>query len=381
MTGGGNFASLDGGDDKPEEDSKERILIGGRSFYPVGCRITASSGGSHSDCVEIDSDGADLVPEVEHLNVYNIADAVLEVGVKVPLYFNAEDKKFFLASRRRDVVIYATHDSFISIYPEDERDTNYDTQNIQVQNTIDEEDDPLEKFGMLRWDENRWEKYTYAYLQIYLISEDIDVTPPANLHQIWVRPMARQPGWSEYWDEETVTYNNWTDDYGTYGIGHFSRIKILHGTANTWIWGRLDFFGAGEPLTDKDGLLLKTGGTEPGFGGKLIFADKEYLDGDFAPFIHYTNYPYSVAEWGTGIVAHLTPDTPDLTVDVSPPESGTATGTGVYDLDEVVAVEAFPNEGWEFDHWEGSDIAGSEDNPESVTMDANKSVTAIMVEV
>ncbi len=70
-----------------------------------------------------------------------------------------------------------------------------------------------------------------------------------------------------------------------------------------------------------------------------------------------------------------------LTVGVSPPDSGYVTGGGPYDEDTTADVEAFPNEGWEFDHWEGDDIDESVENPEEVAMTSDKSVTAVFTEI
>ena len=69
-----------------------------------------------------------------------------------------------------------------------------------------------------------------------------------------------------------------------------------------------------------------------------------------------------------------------LTVETSPFEGGAATGSGTYEDGTVVFVDAGPVGGWEFDHWEGDDIDGSTANPENMTMDSDKSVTAVFVE-
>jgi hypothetical protein len=74
----------------------------------------------------------------------------------------------------------------------------------------------------------------------------------------------------------------------------------------------------------------------------------------------------------------VNPDTFDLVADVSPADSGVVTGSGPYFDGEVVTIEAFWNIGWAFDHWAGDDIDGSTTNPEQITMDSNKSVTAVM---
>lgn len=69
-----------------------------------------------------------------------------------------------------------------------------------------------------------------------------------------------------------------------------------------------------------------------------------------------------------------------LTTDASPPETGTVTGGGTYESVESALIEAFPNAGWEFDHWESGDdsnVDGSTLNPISILMDADKTVTAV----
>ena len=41
-----------------------------------------------------------------------------------------------------------------------------------------------------------------------------------------------------------------------------------------------------------------------------------------------------------------------LTTKAEPSEGGTVTGAGTYNEGTMVTVEAIPNEGYEFDHWE-----------------------------
>lgn len=69
-----------------------------------------------------------------------------------------------------------------------------------------------------------------------------------------------------------------------------------------------------------------------------------------------------------------------LTTDPSPPEGGSVSpaGTTVYDTGTSVSVSAQANTGWRFHHWEG-DLSGTS-SPSSVTMDADKSVTAVFVQ-
>lgn len=73
------------------------------------------------------------------------------------------------------------------------------------------------------------------------------------------------------------------------------------------------------------------------------------------------------------------PDEPvvySLTTDVSPPEGGEISPEDdEYEEDSEVEVTASPNDGWQFTGWEG-DYKG-DDNPVEVTMDEDKSITAI----
>ena len=48
---------------------------------------------------------------------------------------------------------------------------------------------------------------------------------------------------------------------------------------------------------------------------------------------------------------------------------------GTYSADTIIDLQATPQSGWEFDHWE-DDLFGSS-NPATITMDANKYVTAV----
>ncbi len=71
-----------------------------------------------------------------------------------------------------------------------------------------------------------------------------------------------------------------------------------------------------------------------------------------------------------------------LDVSVSPPGSGNVTKNPdktQYNDDEVVALTAVPDSSYRFDHWE-ADLSGSI-NPDSITMNGNKSVTAYFIEV
>jgi len=90
----------------------------------------------------------------------------------------------------------------------------------------------------------------------------------------------------------------------------------------------------------------------------------------------------------TSITAYLVEPIYTLTTNVSPPLSGFVIGGGTYDCGQVVTVTATPaNDTWVFVQWEidedtddpDNPIIISTDNPEHITMDANKSVTAVFV--
>ncbi|MBI5114864.1 hypothetical protein HZA56_00145 [Candidatus Poribacteria bacterium] len=81
------------------------------------------------------------------------------------------------------------------------------------------------------------------------------------------------------------------------------------------------------------------------------------------------------------VTAALVPVTYLLTTSVTLPGAGTVTGGGEYEHGQVATVQASPIAGWKFDHWEGDDIHGSHDNPEQITMTADKSVTAVFTPI
>ena len=77
-----------------------------------------------------------------------------------------------------------------------------------------------------------------------------------------------------------------------------------------------------------------------------------------------------------------------LEVSISPDESGSVSAVnidcpddcvGQYYIDTEVALTATPEDGYSFDHWE-KDLSGS-DNPETLTMDSDKEVTAVFIKL
>lgn len=70
-----------------------------------------------------------------------------------------------------------------------------------------------------------------------------------------------------------------------------------------------------------------------------------------------------------------------LTIGVQPQGSGTVSPSGsAYDSGAQVSLTATPASGWRFDHWEGHELEGSTANPASITINANKSVTAVFIQ-
>jgi len=77
--------------------------------------------------------------------------------------------------------------------------------------------------------------------------------------------------------------------------------------------------------------------------------------------------------WGPVTVV-VDPVTYVLTTAAVPPEGGSVSGSGTYNSGTVVPVTATPALGWTFTGWSG-DLSGTT-NPDNVTMNSNKSVTA-----
>ena len=68
-----------------------------------------------------------------------------------------------------------------------------------------------------------------------------------------------------------------------------------------------------------------------------------------------------------------------LEVKVEPSEAGKIIGEGSYPAMEKVSVTAIPSSGWNFETWRG-DLTGQK-NPTTVTMDDNKSATALFLKL
>jgi uncharacterized repeat protein (TIGR02543 family) len=74
-----------------------------------------------------------------------------------------------------------------------------------------------------------------------------------------------------------------------------------------------------------------------------------------------------------------TPSTYTVTTAVDPASSGTVTGAGTYNAGTVVTITANPASGYQFVNWTGA-VIGSV-NPTTVTIDADKTVTANFAEI
>jgi len=79
------------------------------------------------------------------------------------------------------------------------------------------------------------------------------------------------------------------------------------------------------------------------------------------------------------VIAYFTATPPDYTLTVNVVGSGSVSPSGgVYSADDVITLTATPNSGWAFDHWEGG--ASGSQNPTSLTMNGDKTVTAYFVQ-
>lgn len=83
----------------------------------------------------------------------------------------------------------------------------------------------------------------------------------------------------------------------------------------------------------------------------------------------------------TAVFIEIPPNQVTLTTTVDPADSGSVdeSGDGTYEENTTATLEAIPADGFAFDKWEG-DLTGS-DNPDDLLMDANKSVTAVFIEL
>ena len=127
--------------------------------------------------------------------------------------------------------------------------------------------------------------------------------------------------------------------------------------------------------------LNPSGGTYP--SGTVVTltanADPGWTFSHWSGDLSGSNNPETITMDGNKVVtAHFTQDQYTLTVNVVGNGSVTLNPSGgTYPSGTVVTLTANADPGWTFSHWSG-DLSGS-NNPETITMDGNKTVTATFV--
>ena len=115
-----------------------------------------------------------------------------------------------------------------------------------------------------------------------------------------------------------------------------------------------------------------------------------YMDGSSVTITAFPADGYRFDHWSTGSTDN--PDTLTITSDttitaffiethtvtilVDNPAMGSVTGGGVYDDGSSVTITAYPADGYRFDHWS----TGSTDNPYTLTVTSDTTITAFFVE-
>lgn len=107
-----------------------------------------------------------------------------------------------------------------------------------------------------------------------------------------------------------------------------------------------------------------------------------YPEGTSVNLIATANEGYTFDHWNDGVTqnprtitvdnnksftAYFTASTYTLSVGSSPSNGGVVTGGGSYSVGASATIQAFPNEGYEFDFWND----GNKDNPRTVTMNGD----------
>ena len=115
-------------------------------------------------------------------------------------------------------------------------------------------------------------------------------------------------------------------------------------------------------------VTIKTGWEFDNWDGDLIGSDNPatiIMDGDksITAVFKLLQYPLMITISGEGTVT----------------EEIILAKTTVYEHGSNIQLTATPEVGWVFDHWEG-DLTGS-DNPAVITMDGQKSVTAVLIQI
>lgn len=112
-----------------------------------------------------------------------------------------------------------------------------------------------------------------------------------------------------------------------------------------------------------------------------------YPEGTSVNLIATANEGYTFDHWNDGVTqnprtvimdnnksftAYFTASTYTLSVGSSPSNGGVVTGGGSYSVGASATIQAFPNEGYEFDFWND----GNRDNPRTVTMNSDLTLVA-----
>ena len=79
------------------------------------------------------------------------------------------------------------------------------------------------------------------------------------------------------------------------------------------------------------------------------------------------------------IVNYETASTDSYTLFINTNGQGTVNGEGTYQEGETATINAIPSNGWEFSGWSGA-LSGT-NNPATITMDGDKTITAIFTEI
>lgn len=198
-----------------------------------------------------------------------------------------------------------------------------------------------------------------------------------------------------------------TTGSGDYPSGTFATIEAIPDTGKTFTGWSGDFVSTDNPAqvfvnSDKaivanfavSNVILTTianptsGGTITG-GGIYAFGATANIEAfpttnlvfdNWTGDISTTDNPTTVLMDGNKTVtANFILPSWTLTINPSPPDGGVVTGAGTYSNGTEVVITAFPADGQEFVGWTGDLV--SSNNPDTITMDANKIVTAVFGDI
>jgi uncharacterized repeat protein (TIGR02543 family) len=159
---------------------------------------------------------------------------------------------------------------------------------------------------------------------------------------------------TEEWTEGGPTWDNFASNYDAFAWASFGSVGGLitvdvTGLASAWV-----------------------GGTESNYGMMLINSPTSAVD-------RYISSDYSRLDMRPWLeVCYVEAVNYTLTMAADPTAGGTTdptVGAHVYPEDQVVAITAIPNAGYQFDGWTG-DVADPNSASTTVTMDGDKTVTA-----